>query len=335
MNVGRNEPCPCGSGKKYKKCCLLREVGHSSIGEMQDLMDEIGRKLDGGEFSSLVAVNAEINSYMNQKNSAPLDEFHGISPDQMYRLLHYPFESQDLVSFAEDFEKPPAAPVLTLFTLLADAIGDDGLKATATGNLPRGFCQEAALSFLGEEEYEERTRYGGIRSEPDFFEMHCLRLVAELAGLVRKYKGKFILTGKCRKKMASHGLGALYPDLFRAYVEKFNWAYCDGHQEIPFIQQSFLFTLFLLKKYGDQERGQDFYEDIFLKAFPMLIEEIRERSYQTVEETAHEIYFFRTLRRFAAFLGLAKVQATSKDIFLVRFTIKKLPLLDQFISFTL
>jgi len=23
--VGRNEPCPCGSGKKYKKCCLLNE----------------------------------------------------------------------------------------------------------------------------------------------------------------------------------------------------------------------------------------------------------------------------------------------------------------------
>ncbi len=23
-NVGRNDPCPCGSGKKFKKCCLLR-----------------------------------------------------------------------------------------------------------------------------------------------------------------------------------------------------------------------------------------------------------------------------------------------------------------------
>ncbi|MEN6371362.1 MAG: SEC-C metal-binding domain-containing protein [Armatimonadota bacterium] len=23
--VGRNDPCPCGSGKKYKKCCLLKE----------------------------------------------------------------------------------------------------------------------------------------------------------------------------------------------------------------------------------------------------------------------------------------------------------------------
>jgi hypothetical protein len=23
--VGRNDPCPCGSGKKYKKCCLAKE----------------------------------------------------------------------------------------------------------------------------------------------------------------------------------------------------------------------------------------------------------------------------------------------------------------------
>ncbi len=25
MSIGRNDPCPCGSGKKYKKCCLLKE----------------------------------------------------------------------------------------------------------------------------------------------------------------------------------------------------------------------------------------------------------------------------------------------------------------------
>ena len=25
--IGRNEPCPCGSGKKYKKCCLQKELG--------------------------------------------------------------------------------------------------------------------------------------------------------------------------------------------------------------------------------------------------------------------------------------------------------------------
>jgi tetratricopeptide (TPR) repeat protein len=26
-SVGRNDPCPCGSGKKYKKCCLSRDQG--------------------------------------------------------------------------------------------------------------------------------------------------------------------------------------------------------------------------------------------------------------------------------------------------------------------
>jgi Protein of unknown function (DUF1186)/SEC-C motif len=26
-NVGRNDPCPCGSGKKFKKCCLTADVG--------------------------------------------------------------------------------------------------------------------------------------------------------------------------------------------------------------------------------------------------------------------------------------------------------------------
>ena len=25
QKVGRNDPCPCGSGKKYKKCCGLKE----------------------------------------------------------------------------------------------------------------------------------------------------------------------------------------------------------------------------------------------------------------------------------------------------------------------
>lgn len=25
MKIGRNEPCPCGSGKKYKNCCFKKD----------------------------------------------------------------------------------------------------------------------------------------------------------------------------------------------------------------------------------------------------------------------------------------------------------------------
>lgn len=30
--VGRNDPCPCGSGKKYKKCHEAK-AGHMSVGQ--------------------------------------------------------------------------------------------------------------------------------------------------------------------------------------------------------------------------------------------------------------------------------------------------------------
>ena len=29
QKIGRNEPCPCGSGKKYKKCCGANQVGEA------------------------------------------------------------------------------------------------------------------------------------------------------------------------------------------------------------------------------------------------------------------------------------------------------------------
>jgi hypothetical protein len=31
--LGRNEPCPCGSGKKYKACCLGKESRHDTVGQ--------------------------------------------------------------------------------------------------------------------------------------------------------------------------------------------------------------------------------------------------------------------------------------------------------------
>jgi hypothetical protein len=37
LKAGRNEPCPCGSGKKYKKCCIqtqeLKENAENSLRE--------------------------------------------------------------------------------------------------------------------------------------------------------------------------------------------------------------------------------------------------------------------------------------------------------------
>ncbi|MFC4618909.1 SEC-C metal-binding domain-containing protein [Camelliibacillus cellulosilyticus] len=32
MKIGRNDPCPCGSGKKYKKCCMNKDVSYEEKG---------------------------------------------------------------------------------------------------------------------------------------------------------------------------------------------------------------------------------------------------------------------------------------------------------------
>ena len=29
--IGRNDPCPCGSGKKFKKCCLRKQQSGADL----------------------------------------------------------------------------------------------------------------------------------------------------------------------------------------------------------------------------------------------------------------------------------------------------------------
>jgi uncharacterized protein YchJ len=41
--VGRNEPCPCGSGKKYKRCCM-RAVAEAYQAQQEKLRTREGKR---------------------------------------------------------------------------------------------------------------------------------------------------------------------------------------------------------------------------------------------------------------------------------------------------
>ena len=134
--IGRNDPCPCGSGKKFKHCCLGSKESNTTSGHGAPGMSETSRKaLEGQQFNSLEEVQAFLDQITQQKNHQPLDEFHGLSPVQMHRILDFPFTSPGLVRFPEVLDAIPAAPILTLFELLANVIGKQGLKPTAKGSL--------------------------------------------------------------------------------------------------------------------------------------------------------------------------------------------------------
>lgn len=329
--TGRNELCPCGSGKKYKKCCLGQEE-KAPQNLAADASAELRQAMEREEFSSLEEMQAFAEEFMNQRNHRPIEEFHGLTAEQMHFVLNHPFSTPQLVTFPEKLDNCPEAPILSLFNLLVEAIGENGLKPTANGNLPRNFCREAVQVYWDAETYKERSRFGQIRKEEDFFELHVARVVAELAGLIRKYKGRFILSRKCRQLLAAGGLTVIYPLLLRTYVEQFNWGYWDGYEEIPFIQHSFLFTLYLLSRYGDDWQSSDIYEDLFLNAFPMLVDEIKGTAYFTPEQQFRSCYTLRTLKRFAVFMGLAVIERVEKTgISINNYRVKKLPLLDEIV----
>lgn len=333
--VGRNDPCPCGSGKKFKHCCLNLGRDFPSPEPMPGLPDDLRALMDGMQFESLEELQSFVEQYSRQKNETPTDDFDGLSPEQMYRMLHFAYESAPLVVFEEVLQTDPQAPIMVLFQLLIDAIGEKGLKPTATGNLPRNFCREAAISYWGAEKLAERTKYRSINQEPDFHDLHTTRIVAEIAGLIRKHNGRFILSSECRRLLKRGGPRAIYPSLLRTYTESFNWSYLDGFPDLKLIQTSFLFTLYLLKRHGATAKDQIFYENAFLRAFPAIIDEVPENSllYRSPESVIGHAYTWRALVNFAAYFGLAAVKPKSDEFLCHEYEVTARPLLDQVLKF--
>lgn len=53
--IGRNEPCPCGSGRKYKRCCALK-AQKASLGS-RIAISVIGLMLLTGAVYMFVSIN--------------------------------------------------------------------------------------------------------------------------------------------------------------------------------------------------------------------------------------------------------------------------------------
>ena len=70
--IGRNAPCPCGSGKKYKKCCLPLQDRSSSqknisyseadIDDLDMLSNSVADLIDEGELDEAEKVCYELLS---------------------------------------------------------------------------------------------------------------------------------------------------------------------------------------------------------------------------------------------------------------------------------
>lgn len=328
MKIGRNDPCPCGSGEKHKHCCL------STAGVTSDELKDF---LSSEEFGSLAELQAATATYLTKQNLQPLDDLLGLSSEQVYRMLHFAFDSPELFQFYDRLSVGPDAPIMVLIQKIVSAIDDTGLMATkATGSLPQKLCREAWSDYKKSYPNDSFAVFRKVNKEDDFIELNVARLVFELAGFLRKTKGRFYLTKKYQKAISKSGLEGLYPTIFKTYCDKFNWAYWDGYEEAPFLQQSFLFTLYLLKLHGERTVFTSAYGDDLLRAFPMLIDEMDVLPYSSQEDQLRHCYQSRVLERFLVFLGLAKIEIIKSDKFHeIKHKIKKTPLFNAVVQFNL
>ena len=301
--------------------------------EHASMIDKLRREIEIRDIDSLSELQVAANEVSYRRNLRPRDEFCGLSPDQMYKFLYVPFDSTEIATFSDNFPNPSEARAFTLVSLLADACGDKGLKATAKGYLPALFCREAAIATLGEEGCREITFGSEVRKELDYYELHVVRLVAQMAGLIRKCRGRFLRTKKCEKYLSSPSNGKLYLELFTAFTRKFNWGYSDGYEDLNIIQEAFLFSLFLIHRFGEEFRDVAFYEEKFLQAFPTALDKVGDPVYGNKEEHLKRCYSLRTMERFAHFFGLIELDSNHHTYIGRNYKMKKSPLFDQLLSF--
>jgi tetratricopeptide (TPR) repeat protein len=70
--VGRNQPCPCGSGKKYKQCCLPKDEA-TRIAAAPPVMQAVG-KVNVGDYDELERLDYLSNGALELIHADRFDE---------------------------------------------------------------------------------------------------------------------------------------------------------------------------------------------------------------------------------------------------------------------
>ncbi len=329
----RNEPCPCGSGKKFKKCCYLTQNNGA-----KEFNQELKDVLQKQEFDSLDDVQGFVDNYINEQSNQGVVAFHGLSPDEMHQLLYKPFDSPSVINFnTSTLSELSQVPVVFLALELAKAMEEGGLKPTAKGNLPQKLVKQVYQAYR-QSIYKPKYELP-INKEDDFYDLNVARHLMMLSGLMRKYDGKFVTSKQMKKYLSAiqagneQCLSELYHALFKSFCAEFNWAYSSYDESYGFIQQSFGFSLYLLDRYGDNFKHTDIYGDYFIDAFPDLLLEV-EASYSSPENNIKDCFSFWVFERFARYFGLAELRYTANERgYFCEIEVKATPLLKFFVEF--
>ncbi|HEY7771923.1 MAG TPA: SEC-C metal-binding domain-containing protein [Marinagarivorans sp.] len=331
MKVGRNDPCPCGSGKKYKRCCIGVAAKHSA-----DLADDIEQALAMTPNLSLDELNVMAQHKVAQRNNRAVDDFCGLSPDQMFNWMYSAFSELEGVTLTTP-QDLSASPVMRYLTLIIDeTIANGGsFKATARGNLPTKLVKQASqllpeFDIARFETDPSISEFCGS-NEDKFNALHYTRVLAEIAEIISFKNGRFFITGKVQQRCKEQGVSGFYLPLFETAAKHYNWGYFDGFSDDVSLAPFWLFMLWRIQKHGSLERLID---EVCI-AFPDLLSQLPEDSYASPQEQLATLIESRFINRFLQFWGFISIDPKKyRDRVRIARDLTVLPLLKQSLTFS-
>ena len=239
----------------------------------------------------------------NAANTEPNDDFLGLTPEHLHVILYSPLdEMQHIVCFNSSFDPSllEEVDVVKKVTLLIKLIGDAReAKATQNGYLPKKIVN-ALYDFQGLDKFTVLTE----EYAPSIL---ALRHAVTDCGWLKKRSGRFSLTKKGEHIFRNGFLPSHYVVLLKYWMRNYNWAFTDGYSACSIVQQSAVFSLYLLLKRAQESILAENFTELFIRAFPYALEEVAaepDRFERTVEERLGTIIHLRFLKRFAAYFGL-------------------------------
>lgn len=303
MKTGRNDPCPCGSGKKYKQCCINAQLKqHAAV------FDDIAQVVAMNPNLSLDELNLLAQHKMAERNSKPHADFCGLSPNQIGNWMYAPLSELELVNITVPADLS-ASPVMRYLVLMLDeAIQQGGsFKATTKGNLPAKLVKQASelLPEFAVSRFEidpSVSEFCGS-SEDKFNALHYSRLLAECAGILYKKTGSFYVKKAAIKQYQQQGIQAFFLPMLEAAIKQYNWAYLDGWSEQVNLQPFWLFMVWRLQSHASVEK---LIEEVCV-AFPALLQQLPHEQYFSPEEQLGKMIESRFVVRFLQFWGFVTV----------------------------
>lgn len=341
MKIGRNDLCPCGSGKKYKKCCMEdgniipfpnNNKSDTSMSEYQSFceyadenglpiptyMEFIGNpnpatnfinSIDGDianrTFSDMDEMNSFMNDKMDKQNNKPHSDFLGLNPTQIKEIMDYNIgECSNICEINNNLKNqdvkdmPIIKDIINFLDLLV--IYGNVVPLTTTGNLQLKFTKEFISRQWAIETQDE------IRSAEDIPELGTIITVLNYMKFITVLKTRIKITEKGKDVLQENcDIASIFYDVFNFYTNNYNWlldSYFPDGAEI--IQDTALFSLYILKKQGKQSfLSEDIYKK-YIIAFPMFEETLNEGFDINLGGFA---YIFIFLKGFCAYFNLIEI----------------------------